>query len=242
MFLRDPISSSSHLLTAVWAVFATLLMFRLTANRPGRAFPVIVYGVSMILLFLASGTFHAPPFTPGSERYRFFQKIDMSAVYGLIAGTYTPILCIVLTGTLRKWLLWMVWLLALAGVACMWLAPEAPHWVIVGIYLILGWIGIPPLPLYYRALGWRAMNWVWLGGGLYSIGAVCEIVEWPKIIPGFGYHEVLHLTHSAACVVFFLFIVRYVIPYQPPPRDRLSVEASASQTVEFPLPSPRVER
>ncbi len=235
MFLRDPISSSSHLLTAAWAVFATLVMFRLTANRPGRVFPVFVYGLTMILLFLASGTFHGLHYDTPEEK-RFYQKLDQSAVYCLIAGTYTPILSIVLTGTWRKWFLRMVWLLAFAGVSCMWLLPKAPHSAIVAIYVALGWIGLPPLPLYYRALGWRAMNWVWVGGGLYSIGAICELVQWPIIIPGvLQYHEVLHITHSAACVVFFLFIVRYVIPYQRP----ASESAPLGRTLNIGRSTPR---
>jgi hemolysin III len=213
MELRDPVSSLSHLMTAVWAVFATLVMWRLAAPRPGRLLPVVIYGVSMVLLFLASGTYHGIYGTP--EQRRFFQKIDQSAVYLLIAGTATPVQSILLTGAWRRWFLRMIWLLALSGVACMWLLPRAPHEAIVGFYLALGWLTILPMPLLYRAVGWRAMNWVWAGAAFYSLGAICELTEWPKIIPGFGFHEVLHLCDSAASVIFFLFIVRYVIPYQP---------------------------
>lgn len=215
---RDPISFSSHLFMAVWAVFATLVMYRLTANRPGRRLPAVVYGASMVLLFGASSTFHAPPFAPESEPWRLLQKIDMSAVYLLIAGTYTPVLSVLLTGAWRRWLLRAVWGLAGAGVACLWLVPGVPFNVIVGIYVALGWVGTVPLPVYYRAVGWRAMNWVWAGGGLYTVGAVCQMTKWPEIAPGFGHHEVLHLTHSAACLCFFLLIVRHVIPYRPAPQ------------------------
>ena len=213
--LRDPISSASHLLTAAWAVFATLVMLRLTARRPERLVPVVVYGLSMVLLFLASGTFHGLHYDTPQEK-RLFQKLDQSAVYLLIAGTYTPVLSILLAGAWRKWFLCMVWLLAAAGVACKWLLPTAPHALIVGTYLSLGWIGILPLPLYYRAVGWRAMNYVWVGALLYSLGAICELTEWPVIIPGkLMWHEVLHLCDTAASITFFLFMIRYVIPYRP---------------------------
>lgn len=227
--LRDPVSSSSHLLTAIWAVYATLVMFRLTSNRPGRMLPVLIYGASMIALFLASGTFHGLHYdTPGEKR--FYQRLDQTAVYLLIAGTYTPVLSILLTGAWRKWFLRMVWTLAAAGISCLWLLPKAPHWLIVVIYLSLGWIGVLPVPLYYRAVGWRAMNWIWAGGLLYTAGAVCEITEWPKVMPGFGFHEVLHLCDSAANMVFFLFVVRYVIPHTPAPKVKpeLALEPAAS--------------
>ena len=124
--LRDPVSSASHLLTALWAVFATLVMLRLTARRPERLLPVAVYGASMVLLFLASGTFHGLHYD-SPEQKRFFQKLDMSAVYLLIAGTYTPVLAILLAGAWRKWFLRMVWLCAVSGIACLWLLPKAPH-------------------------------------------------------------------------------------------------------------------
>ena len=246
--LRDPVSSVSHLLTAAWAIFATLIMLRLTSNRPGRTLPVFVYGVSMVLLFLASGTFHALHFETFEQR-RLFQRLDKTAVYLLIAGTYTPIVSILLAGAWRKWILGLIWSIAVVGVACLWLLPadpqkpDAAHAAIVGMYLGLGWVGILPLPLYYRAVGWRAMNWVWAGAGLYTVGAVCELTRWPVVVPGwFQAHEMLHVTHSVASLVFFLFVVRYVIPYRPDvPRDAAPLPA-AEASVSLQLTSPAAER
>jgi hemolysin III len=215
MDLRDPISSASHLVTAVWAVFATLILLRVTPPVAGRRWAVLVYGISMILLFLASGVFHGLHFTSPEER-RFYQKLDQSAIYLLIAGTNTPVIAVVLTGLWRRWFLRAIWVLAGAGVACLWLVPQAPHSVMVGLYLGLGWVGVLPVVTYYRVLGWRAMNWALLGALLYTIGAVCELFQWPVLIPGLlGPHEILHLCDSAACLAFFTFITRYVIPLRP---------------------------
>lgn len=230
--LRDPISSSSHLLTALWAVYATLIMLRLAGRSPGRLLPLAVYGVSMVLLYLASGTFHGLHYDTPEEK-RFFQKLDQSAIYLLIAGTYTPTLAIVLAGAWRKWFLRMVWLMAGCGIGCLWLLPKAPHAAMISFYLALGWLGILPLPLFYRALGWRAMNWVWAGGLMYSVGAVCELLQWPVIVPGvLQAHEVMHLFDSAASLTFFLFVVRYVIPFEPkvapPPAFRTAARATAT--------------
>jgi hemolysin III len=211
--LRDPVSSASHLLTAVWAVFATLVMWRLTARRPERLVPVVVYGVAMVVLYLASGTFHGLYYTTPEEK-RLFQKFDQSAVYLLIAGTATPIMSVLLVGKWRVWFLRMVWVLALAGVACLWVLPKAPHAAVVGLYLGLGWLSVLPVPLLYRAVGWRAMNWVWLGAVFYSGGAICELTQWPVIVPHWvEAHEVLHLCDTAGSLAFFLFVTRYVIPY-----------------------------
>lgn len=214
--LRDPVSSASHLFTAAWAVFATLVMIRLAAPRPGRLVPVVIYGVTMVLLFLASGTFHGLHYdTP--EQKRFFQKLDQSAIYLLIAGSYTPVLAILLDGAWRRWSLRVVWAFAATGVLCLWLLPKVPHSVTVSLYLGVGWAGFAPVVQFYRAVGWRAMNWAWLCAGSYCAGGVFELTDWPVIVPGWiQAHEVLHFCDTAGALALFVFVVRHVIPYQPP--------------------------
>lgn len=211
--LRDPVSSLSHLATAVWAVFATVMMVRLAA--PGRRAAVLVYGLSMVLLFTASGLFHGLHYDTPDQK-RFFQKLDQSAIYLLIAGTNTVPLSVLLAGPWRTWFLRMMWTLALTGVACQWLLPKPPHGLVVGLYLGLGWLGLLPVLQYYRAVGWRAMNWVWFGAACYTFGAVCELTQWPVIVPGWVHaHEVLHFFDTAGCMAFFVFIFRHVLPYEP---------------------------
>jgi len=118
----------------------------------------------------------------------------------------------------------MVWGFALLGVACQWLLPKPPHALVVGLYLGLGWFGMIPGWQYYRALGFRALNWVWVGAACYTLGAVCELTQWPVIVPGWiQSHEVLHFCDSAGSIAFFLFIVRYVIPHQTDFHQRIPV-------------------
>lgn len=220
MVLRDPVSSASHLLTAVWAVYATLILIRLTPPRSAKRWSVVVFGLSMVLLYAASGTFHGVPYTRDANpaEFRFFQKIDQSAILFLIAGTNTPILVTLLGGRKGRWFLGVMWGLAAAGVACLWALPQAPHWAIVAIYLGMGWLGVVPIVHYYRLLGWRAMNWMWAGAGFYTAGAVCELTGWPVVSDAplrFGPHEVLHLCDTAASVSFFVFVLKVVVPFEP---------------------------
>src|SRR5437763_8073412 len=117
MELRDPICASSHLITAVWAAYATFILLRITPPLAGRKLAVAVFGLSMVTLYLASGTFHAVPFTRAEnpDEFRFFQKLDQSAIYILIAGTNTPCLAILLGGRHARWFLGLLWLLAATG-------------------------------------------------------------------------------------------------------------------------------
>jgi hemolysin III len=236
--LRDPVSSLSHLFTAVWALYATLILWRIAP--PGRRLPAVVYGASMVLLFSASGVFHGVPFTrtESPREFRFFQQIDMSAVFLLIAGTMTPPFAIVLTGRARRWFLRVVWGLAAVGIGCLWLLPAAPLWVLVIVYLSMGWIGCLPAVTLTRALGWRAMNWVWLGAGLYTLGAVFELLEWPDLFAypvRVGYHDILHVCDTAGSLAFFVFVVRYVLPYPPDePAGRRRLRPKSAPVVSLP--------
>jgi hemolysin III len=222
MALRDPVSSASHLLTALWAVYATLILVRFTPPRSAKRWSVVVFGLSMVLLYAASGTFHGVPYTRDADpvAFRFFQKLDQSAILLLIAGTNTPILVVLLGGRRGTWCLRLMWGLAALGVACLWLLPKAPHWAVVGIYLSMGYLGVVPFVHYYRVVGWRAMNWVWVGAAFYTAGAVCELTEWPVLSSApvrVGYHEILHFCDMAGSLAFFGFVLRVVIPHSPRP-------------------------
>lgn len=221
MEMRDPFSSVSHLLTALWAAYATLILIRLTPNQRRRRLALAVFGLSMVVLYTASGTFHGLPYNKydNPAEFSFFQRIDQSAIYVLIAGTNTPCLAILLPGARGKRFLAAMWLIAATGITCLWVLPKAPHWLIVTFCLSMGWLGLAPGVLYYRLVGWRAMNWVILGGGFYTFGAICELTEWPNVSAWpvrIGYHEIFHLCDTAGSIAFFLFVARHVATYEPP--------------------------
>jgi len=199
---------------AFWAIFATLLLRRLTRDDAVRRFSVTIFGLSMVLLYLASGLFHGLMLP--REQLRFFQKLDQSAIYLLIAGTYTPVMALLLTGQMRAGMLSGIWAMALAGIGCMWLLPKAPHSLTVSIYLGMGWFGMLGIWQYFLAVGWRGMSWALGGALLYTLGAICELARWPVIWPGVVQsHECLHLCDMAATYCHVVFILRYVIVYRP---------------------------
>ena len=114
--LRDPVSSLTHLAAAALAVPVTLVLWRLCRGDRPKQVGMAVFGVSMILLYATSGTYHMISW--GDRRRGFFRCLDHSMIFVLIAGSYTPFCLIVLNGPWGVGLLMVVW-----SVAPVWLKP-----------------------------------------------------------------------------------------------------------------------
>jgi hemolysin III len=211
---RNPVSSLTHLGWCLWAVWVTGILWKLARGDRWRRLSVGCFGLSMVLLYGASGTYHA---IPRSEEWLVeqFRKLDHSAIYVLIAGTGTPVFTVLLRGRLRVWMLSLVWALAAVGVACKWLLPAPPYALTVALYVAMGWLGLIPAYALFRVVGLRGLSLVFLGGVLYTAGAVCDATEWPVLLPGVvGYHEMLHVFDMGGTLVHVLFVVRYVLPFR----------------------------
>ncbi len=197
----------------LFGVYITALLWRLSRGDRLRQLSTGAFGLSMVLLYGASALYHA---VPGSEPLLpYLQKLDHSAIYVLIAGTYTPVFAVLLRGRLRLALLGLVWGLAGAGILAKWLLPWPPYQLTVSLYILMGWIGLLPIVPLIRAVGLQAMLWGLVGGLLYTFGGVCDAAQWPILLPGIiGYHEVLHLADMGGTLVHVFFVVRYVLPFK----------------------------
>jgi hemolysin III len=210
---RNPVSALTHLSWCVLGAYITAIFWRLSRGDRVRQLSVACFGVSMTLLYGASGLYHAVRVSEPSLEY--FRRLDHSAIYVLIAGTYTPVCAVLLRGRFRIILLTMMWGLAVIGITCKWLFSEPPHPVTVGMYVAMGWTGLIPIYQLIRAIGLQGMAWGLCGGILYTVGGVCEATRWPTILPHvIGYHEVFHMLDMGATVVHIFFMLRYILPFQ----------------------------
>jgi hemolysin III len=215
--LRDPVSSLTHLGTAVFALYATLLFIRLTAGDAVKRRSMLVYGLSMVVLYTASGVYHAVPGEFLDPTVCFYRRIDISAIFLLIAGSFTPVISVLLAGRRRRVMLTLMWSLAAAGIALKWLAPGIPHPVTVCTFAIAGLPGFLPFAYYWRALDGRGWGWTLAGCLCFAAGGICDVCDWPTPIPGLiNSHEVTHLLDMGGSAFHVIFMVRYVVPYRRP--------------------------
>ena len=206
---RDPVSGLIHLFSAVLALVGMVLLLVLTRGEGLKQLSMAVYGVSLVTLFSASAIYHLA--NPAESVLLRLRKFDHSAIYVLIAGTYTPICINFFSGWLRWGFLALIWGIALAGVIVKLFIINTPRWVTAGIYLIMGWMAVWVIKPLLQSMPAAGLWWMLSGGLTYSIGALIYITKKLDLLPGvFGFHEVWHVFVSLAALCHFVMIYRYI--------------------------------
>ncbi len=188
----------SHEVAAVAAVVGCVFLAHKASSVRGTT-AAVAYGVSLTALFATSALYHRPTWSPRARA--IIRRFDHSAIFILIAGTYTPF-CILLGGTRGFTLLAAVWGGALLGVLRALFWPYAPRAIAAALAVALGWMVVAVFPALHAAVGNGAVALLVAGGVAYTIGAVVYAVKRPDPLPAiFGYHEVFHalVVLAAAC-------------------------------------------
>jgi Predicted membrane protein, hemolysin III homolog len=150
----------------------------------------------MFLLFQSSACYHA---VTNEKIKKIFQKIDHSAIYLLIAGTYTPILLLTVKPPINIAMLAIIWSLAVVGIgfSCTTLKSK---YISTGIYLIMGWLSAF---LFYNM--WMASHlsaWLAVGGGIfYSLGCIFYLLKFRYM------HSIWHLFVIAGALMHYFAIM-----------------------------------
>ena len=208
---KDPISGLMHVVTAAAALVGVLVLVAASPPALAARLALLVYGLSLVLMFTASSLYHLVKTSPARELW--LRKLDHTAIYLLIAGTYTPVCVIVLSGAWRWGLLLAIWLLALLGIALKLVYMKTPRWLTVVLYMVMGWLGVVGFGPLLAALPPAAFGWLLAGGLLYSVGALIYATRRLDLWPGvFGFHEIWHIFVSAAGAAHYIFMLRYVAP------------------------------
>ncbi|MBU2921317.1 hemolysin III family protein [Winogradskyella psychrotolerans] len=202
--LEEQLNAWTHGFGALLGVIALVLLI-VDANhlKPWSLFSVIVYGLSIIILFLASTFYHA---VEGEKRKHYFRIVDHISIYLLIAGTYTPVLLISLTNSLGWLLFWVVWGIAGFGVVLKLFFTGRFEVFSTLLYLVMGWLIVFDFTNVSEALGSNGILWLYAGGLLYTVGIVFYAI---RRIP--YNHVIWHLFVLGGAICHFFMIYLHVI-------------------------------
>ena len=203
-----------HAYSAVAAVVIgiTLTVMAAVTSGAGAALACGIYTLTVIGLFSVSAIYHRHTWTSVRAR-TWMKRADHSMIFVFIAGSYTPITVLAQEPPTSTWVLVVVWIGALCGVALKMGWPHAPRWIGVPIYLALGWVAVFVMPELLAAGGVAAFVLICAGGLLYTVGAIFYAIRKPNPWPAtFGYHEFFHACVSLAalchCIAIWLILYR----------------------------------
>ena len=190
--LREPVNSLTHWVGAILALIGLIALLIIGWSTPAKIISLTIYGLSLIAMFSASATYHMVRVK--DKVLVIFRKIDHSAIFLLIAGTYTPFCVNAFEGFWKWGMLSIIWSLALVGIIVKVFYIKAPRWLNTGIYLIMGWLCVGAAGQMLAVLPVWVFGWLIAGGVIYSLGAVVYMTKIFNFKPGvFGFHEIWHI-------------------------------------------------
>ncbi len=196
-------NSVSHGL-GLLATLAAFPILVIAALRRGDAAGIVgasVFATTMVLLYLMSTLFHA---LPRCRAKRAFQILDHSAIYFLIAGTYTPFTLGVLRGNWGWTLFGLVWGLAVVGTVLKALGGVRYTTVSTWMYLAMGWLVLIAAKTVWTVVPTWGLFWLLAGGVAYTAGAVFFMAERIRY-----FHFVWHLFVVAGTACHFIAVLWY---------------------------------
>ncbi|MGD2058258.1 MAG: hemolysin III family protein [Anaerolineales bacterium] len=207
--MREPFNGISHLLAALASVVGVIWLLVEGWDEPLRRSSLLIYGLTLFLMFASSSAYHS--ITARPETMLLLKKFDHTAIYLLIAGSYTPICLHFFQGFWRWPFLAIIWSLALAGVMLKLFLIHTPRWITAGLYLMLGWLSVFAFGEILRSFPPGALIWLVLGGFFFTVGALVYTFKKPDLVPGrFGFHELWHIFVILGAFSHFMLIARFV--------------------------------
>jgi hemolysin III len=189
------------------AAIAGLAVLATVAATHGDAWHVVagsIFGATLILLYLASTLYHSIPMARAKA---VLQVLDHSAIYLLIAGTYTPFALVSLRGPWGWSLLGVIWGCAVVGILLR--TTFGARWRVarVILYVVMGWAGVVAFRPMSAAVPAGGLALIVLGGLAYTVGIA--FYGWRRLP---YHHAVWHLFVLAGSALHYFAILLYVVP------------------------------
>ena len=201
---EEQLNAVSHAIGALLGIAGLVLLIVFNSNKTDWSlFSVIVYGISIIVLFTASTVYHA---VRGEKRKHYFRIVDHIGIYLLIAGTYTPVLLITLEKSLGWPMFWVIWGIAAFGVILKLFFTGRFEIFSTLLYLVMGWLIVFDFANLSEAIGSDGILLFFAGGLFYTVGIVFYAIQ---RIP--YNHVIWHLFVLGGALCHFFMILFYVV-------------------------------
>jgi hemolysin III len=204
MYYGERFNGISHLIGTLLAItgLAVLVTRAGIAGDPWRVVSFSLYGSTLVILYLVSTLYHS---VRGRAK-AFLQKCDHTAIYLLIAGSYTPFALVTLRGPWGWTLFGLSWGLALFGIVQELTIGRRTRLLSMILYVLMGWMVLIAIRPLIHTLAAPGLFWLALGGVFYSIG-IYWFVNDEKIRHG---HGIWHLFVLAGSLCQFVCVMFYV--------------------------------
>lgn len=184
-----------------------LVLLVVFASIKGDAWKVVsfsIYGASLIILYTVSTLYHS---FKSYRVKRIFQVLDHSAIFILIAGTYTPIMLVNMRGPWGWSLFGVTWGLAILGIIIKSTGSGKSEIFTVTIYVLMGWIIVIAFHEFIASFAFMGIMWILIGGICYTVGVV--FFFWESIPYS---HPIFHLFVLAGSIMHFFGMLFHVLP------------------------------
>jgi len=185
------------------AALTLLVAFAAIGGKPINIISASIYGTALVVMYGSSTLYHA---ITHKEIKQFFQKFDHSAIYFLIAGSYTPVLLITIVG-IEGWILFSIeWLIAIVGISLKFIYPGRFEALAMVAYILMGWLIVVIFETFKNSIDPLGF-WLLVTGGIaYSIGIFFYVKGHKK-----HFHTIWHLFVLAGSIFQFFAILLYVV-------------------------------
>ena len=161
------LNSFTHVIGALLSIYA-IVMLAVESSNPIETASTAIFGATLFILFQSSALYHA---MVNETAKKVFQKIDHSAIYMLIAGTYTPILLLAFKPPFSYVMLAMIWYLSITGIIYSCLSLKFKY-LSTALYLIMGWLSLFLFYSIWHNVSHMAVWYLFIGGVFYTAGCV----------------------------------------------------------------------
>ena len=174
-----------------------------STHKPWSTFSIIVYGLSVIILFSASALYHA---AKSERKKQYYRIVDHVSIYLLIAGTYTPVVLLLLAFS-KGWLLfWLVWGIAAIGAVLKLFFTGKFGIISTLLYLVMGWLIVIDFKALVEVMPANGLQLLMAGGAFYTIGIIFYAI---RKIP-FN-HVIWHFFVLGGAICHYFMILNYVV-------------------------------